>query len=102
MIRGDDQGVVGILDEGLRDRAESVVARRELVHPTLFAELVDRGADVAARQVFDGLFERRVLLSHDGVQANGLDAGLLQLVIRSARLDRMMLTRVPDQENAIR
>ena len=101
MIGRHDQRRVGIVDEGVGDRAESFVTRRELVHAPLLVELFDRGADVAARQGLHDLFQRRVLLPDDGVKADRVDAGLLQLVIRSAGLHRLVLARIPDQKDAI-
>ncbi|HYT76721.1 MAG TPA: hypothetical protein VEL79_18335, partial [Vicinamibacterales bacterium] len=101
MIRGHDQRVVGILSERLRDRPEPLVPRPEFVHAPLLPELVNRGADLATGEVFNGLLQRGVLLPHDGVETNRLDAGVLQLVIRSARLDGMMLARVSDEQDAI-
>jgi hypothetical protein len=42
MVRGDDEGVVGIANERLRDRTVSLVPTGERVYPALISEPVDR------------------------------------------------------------
>ena len=101
MIGRHHQRGIRIVDKGVGNRAESFVARGELVHAPLLVELFDRGADIAARQGLHDLFQRRVLLPDDRVEADRLEAGLLQLVIGSPRVHRLVLARIPDEEDAI-
>ena len=56
---------------------------------------------LAARQVLDDLFQGRILLPHDVVEADRLDAGLLQLLIRSAGVDGLVLADVADEQHAV-
>ena len=58
-------------------------------------------AHLAARQLLDDLLEGRVLLPDDVVEADGLDAGLLELLIRATRLDGLMLADVADEQHAV-
>ena len=65
------------------------------------SRLRDGLADFAAGEVFNDGLEGRILLAHDVVEARGLDAGLLKLLIRSARVDRLVLTDIADEQDAV-
>ena len=100
-------------DPGPRPTCRGDIARRrarsprtarpasEFVHAPLLPKLVDGGAHVAARQLLDDVLQGGVLLPHDVVQADRLDAGLLELLIRAAGLDGLMLADVADEQDAI-
>jgi hypothetical protein len=101
MIRCHDQRPIRLSDVGVGDRCETVGAADDFVDASLMVQLLNRGVNLAAREVFDDLFEGRVLLSDDVIQSNGFDAGVLQLLIRPAGFDGLMLAGIADDEDAI-
>jgi hypothetical protein len=54
-----------------------------------------------SRELFYNFFERRVCLSHDFVQSSGLDSGFLQLLVRLARFNGLVLACVANEQHAI-
>jgi hypothetical protein len=83
MIRRHHQRAGGILDVLVRDRRQPLVAVRDFMHPLLVVELLDRAADVPARQVLDDAFEGRIALPDDLIEPRRLETRLLELVIRA-------------------
>ena len=64
-------------------------------------EAFDGAVHVSPRELFDDGLERRIVLPHDLVEMRGPDSRLLELVIRSAGVDGLMLADVADEQHAI-
>lgn len=89
------------MDVVTRDGREPFVMTDNLMHATLAVQLAQGGADLAARELLHHRLQGLVLLAHDVVKVGGLHAGRLQLLIRSARLDGLVLAHVAHQEQTI-
>ena len=57
--------------------------------------------DLAARELLHDGPERRILLAHNRVEPGGLHPGLLQLLVRTAGVDALMLAHVADEQHAV-
>jgi hypothetical protein len=64
-------------------------------------EFLHRLRDLASRKLFYNLFERRFFLPYDLVQSSRLDACFLQLLIRFARFNGMVLACVTNQQYTV-
>ena len=73
----------------------------DFVHAALVLEVADGPAHLAARELLDDVLEGRVLLPHDVVEADGLDARLLELLIRAPGVDGLMLADVAHEQHAV-
>jgi hypothetical protein len=56
---------------------------------------------LASRELFYNILERRVFLPNDFVQASRLDSRFLQLLIRLARFDGLVLASVANQQYTV-
>jgi hypothetical protein len=83
------------------DRHEALFTSRDFVDAPLRVELLNGGPNIALRQSLDDGPQRGILLPDDLVETGRVDAGLLELVIRSASIDSLMLPYVPDEEHAV-
>jgi len=101
IVRRNDQRAVRVFGIFARNGGEPLVAVDNLMHATLPLEQTDRGGYVAARQLLDDLFQRRILLSHDGVEPDGPDARFLQLLVRSTGFNGLMLPHVSHQQHTV-
>ena len=101
IVRRDDEGVRGLPQVLARHHGETFIVVSDLVHATLEVELPDPSRHIATGQLLDDRFERRILLAHDGLEARGLHAVLLELLIGSARVYGLMLTDVAHQQDAV-
>ena len=73
----------------------------DFVHAPLVLEVVDGAVHLAARQLLDDVLEGGVLLPDDVVQSDGLDAGLLELLIGAPGVDGLMLADVAHEQHAV-
>ncbi len=71
------------------------------MHAPLRLKLVDRAADVAARELLDDGPERRIPLAHNRVEPGRFHSGLLQLLIGTAGVHALMLAHVADEQHAV-
>jgi hypothetical protein len=101
VVRRDDKGSFRLLGVGLRDGFNACVVVRDLMHAALLIELGDRVVDFAARELLDGFFQCRIFLPDDFIQARRLHSGLLQLLVRPARIDRLVLAYIADQNDTV-
>ena len=101
VVRRDDQRRGRVAHVLGRDRAQAIVAIDHLVNAPLRVELPDRRAHLAPRELLHDGLQRRVVLPHDRVEACGLDAGLLQLLVRPTSFDTVMLSRVAHEQHAV-
>src|SRR5580700_9199665 len=85
----------------MRDCSDTLVVFDDLMHATAGIEFLHRLSDLPSRELFYNLLERRVFLPHNLVQASRLDSRFLQLLIRLARLDGLVLTCVANQQYTV-
>jgi hypothetical protein len=71
------------------------------VDAALLIEAFDGAVYISARELFNDRLQLWITLSHDLVEMSGVDSGFLELVIRSASLDRFMLANVAHEQHAI-
>jgi hypothetical protein len=71
---------------------------RDLMHATAGVKFLNRLSDLPSRELFYNFLERRVFLPNDFVQPSRLDPGFLQLLIRFARFNGLVLARVANEQ----
>ena len=64
------------------------------MHSPLLIKTVDSRSNVTTRQLFDSLFQFRVLLPHNLFEPHRPHSSFLKLRERTARFDRFVLPRV--------
>ena len=101
IVWGYHERPFGLFHIVVRDGGHPLVAVEHFVHAALRIELFHRLFDLASREFFHYVPERRVFLPHDLVQPRGRDPRFLELVIRSARFNGFMLACVAYQQYAV-
>jgi hypothetical protein len=96
-----DERPVPILDVLASDGLESCRAILDLMDAALRLELPDRCVHVPAGELRHDGFERGILLPNDHVQPDHVDAGLLQLLVRSTGFHGLVLPDITHQEHTI-
>ena len=71
------------------------------MYTALGVELLNRTAHVAVGELLDHFLQSRILLPHDVVKPCSLNPGVLELLIRSAGVDGLVLPHITDQQHAI-
>ena len=83
------------------DFLEPLVRIYDFVNAPLIVQLFHCFPNLATREVLYNFFERGVFLPHDFIKACGLNSGLLELLIRSARFHSLVLANVAHQQDTV-
>ena len=78
VIRRDHERRVRVFDVFIRDGAQALLTRSDLMHATLLVKAFDGTMDVST-EVFDDCPQLRITLAHDFVQVHRLDTFVLEL-----------------------
>ena len=79
----------------------ALAAVADFVHAALSIQPGDGFPHLAAGELLDRLFQRRVFLPHDLIEPRRAHSGLLQLLERSAGIHGLVLPRVAHQHHAV-
>ena len=71
------------------------------MNAALVIELFDSASHLTARQLFNDRFQLVVFLPHDLIESRGVDTSVLELLIRSAGIQRFVLPHVSAEQHAV-
>ena len=101
VVGGHHERAFRLLRIFMRDSCDTLVPVEDLMHAAAGIEFLHRLSDLPSRELFYNFLERRVFLPHDLVQSSRLDSRFLQLLIRLARFNRLVLACVANEQHAI-
>ena len=101
IIWRDDEGRIRVFRVLVRDRSQSLLAPADFMNAALVIELFDSASHLTARQLFNDRFQLVVFLPHDLIESRGVDTSVLELLIRSAGIQRFVLPHVSAEQHAV-
>ena len=101
VVRRDDECRLRVFDVIVRDGGQTFLAWADFMHASLLIKAYDGALHVSPRELFNDGLQLRIALSHNLVEMRGVDSRFLELVIRSAGVNRFMLADVADEQDAI-